>query len=366
MRSEFHKACFVACFLLLSCSAGGAGDTYGPPHTGGTGGDEQGGTGGDEQGGAGGSTAGTGGKNTGGGATGGKGGSGGTGGASTGGTAGASTGGTAGAATGGSAGAATGGSAGSSGKDAGVGGAAGTAGADSGTDANEAGPDTGSPCQQALAAYVWDFETAGGWSHAKMDGVSGSWTFDSWERGVASSGPGSCHGGTQCYATNLDNNYIQCQRAALRSPSINLTACAQTEIKLVFWHWYDFWTGTYGGSTWYDGGTVEFSSDGGTSWAVAPGVTFPGTITINPDMGSSYACLSPNSFHVDGLAGYTQASGSGWAKVEMAIPQSFRSSQFMVRFAYGTGVSYQTTNETTSMQHAKPGWYVDDVNVVAQ
>lgn len=207
-----------------------------------------------------------------------------------------------------------------------------------------------------------DFEAgASGWSHDKMDGVSGSWTFDAWEHGTATSGPGACHSGSGCWATNLDGNYVQCQRAELRSPVIDVSACASEEIRLSFYHAYDFWTGDYGGTTWFDGGFVEISGDGGSTWHQAG--SYPGTVAINPNMGSSYACLNANQFYADGRPGYVGVS-AGWTVVEIPIEPQYRTSQLRVRFVYATGVSYPTTSQAVSMQHARPGWYVDDVAVV--
>jgi hypothetical protein len=208
-----------------------------------------------------------------------------------------------------------------------------------------------------------DFESgADGWTHQVMDGVSGSWTFDHWQFGTATSGPGSCFSGSQCWATNLTGNYVQCQRAELRSPVMDLSDCANENLVLSFQHAFDFWTGSWNSTVWYDGALVEFSSDGGTSWALPPGAVYPGTITINPQMGSSYSCLDANGFWLHGRPGYV-GQGTGWTRVTIPIPPTFRTPQFRARFAYASGVSSQTTNQNTSMQHTRPGWYVDDVAV---
>ena len=64
-----------------------------------------------------------------------------------------------------------------------------------------------------------------------------------------------------------------------------------------------------------------------------------------------------------GDPGYVGASG-GWVQVAIPVPQNLRTATFTARFVYGTGVSWQTTNQNVSMQHSAPGWYVDDVAVV--
>lgn len=216
-------------------------------------------------------------------------------------------------------------------------------------------------CATALADAGAALAQSVGWKHQKMDGVSGSWKFDSWQYGVVSSGPGSCQAGGSCWATNLTGNYVNCQRADLRTPSLNVEACAATNLKLAFWHWYDFWSGSYGGKTWFDGGLVELSGDGGVTW-VAVDATPSGTIAVNPNMGASYACLASSQFYVHGKPGYVGQSGA-WEKVEATIPQALRTAKLMVRFAYASGVSKQTTSDTPTATYVRPGWYLDGVAI---
>lgn len=225
----------------------------------------------------------------------------------------------------------------------------------------DAGPD---PCTTALEAARQSFESgAGGWTHRAMDGVSGSWPFDPWEVGTPSSvGPSSCAEGSRCWATDLDQNYAQCGRAELRSPSIDLGACAGRTIVMVWDQWYALWSGSYGGNTWYDGGLVEVSTNGGASWAEVDPSIYPGTIRINPNRGGSYSCLQSDSFHVDGRPGFVGSSG-GWERVEVALPVS---GSFLVRFAWASGVSSSTTSANTSRSATAPGWYVDDVRFEAR
>ncbi|MCC6213225.1 MAG: hypothetical protein IT376_00005 [Polyangiaceae bacterium] len=211
-----------------------------------------------------------------------------------------------------------------------------------------------------------DFEGAtGGFTHAPIDGQSGSsWTFDHWEHGTATSGPGACHGGTGCWATHLAGNYVQCGRAMLRSPVIDLSACAGDAIKFTFWHWYDFQSPVWNGTTYADGGLVEVSGDGGSTWHAAT-LTYPGTIEINGAMGWGYSCNAQNSFYVDGQPGFIGSSG-GWVLAELSLPPALRTATARVRFVYSSGVSYQTTSQSVSMTYTAPGWYLDDVAVVAE
>lgn len=219
-------------------------------------------------------------------------------------------------------------------------------------------------CQAALTSATTSLANSGSWTHAKMDGVGTGWNYDFWQFGTISSGPGSCYEGSTCWATNRTGNYINCQRADLRTPTMNVTACADAELKLVFWHWYDFWTGVWDGTTRYDGGLVEISKDGGATWSAAP-VTYSGTISINPRMTSSFRCNNENGFYVHNKPGYVGKNGA-WERVEVTIPPEFRTDRFRVRFAYASGVSSQSTSQTPSSSRAAPGWYIDEVAIVAE
>jgi hypothetical protein len=231
-----------------------------------------------------------------------------------------------------------------------------------------AGGSTGNPdmangnsaaCAAAITGFTYDFNASnGGFTHQAMDGLAGNntWDFDDWEWGD----PGSalpCNSG-KCWVTNLSDNYLQCQRAELRSPNIDLSQCGSTNVKLVFYQRYSWWSD---GSIYFDGGTVEMSSDGGSTWS-AVSTSYPGLISIR-DNYLGYSCYP--GFHLDLMDGYTQYSPN-WMKVEMTIPPAMRTSQFRFHFAYASGVSYPTTNPSTSRQHTSWGWEIDDVSIQLQ
>ncbi len=223
-------------------------------------------------------------------------------------------------------------------------------------------PDAGNPCVQVIGALTYGFEGADqGWTHEVMDGVDApGQTVDHWQRGKATSGPGSCHGGQECWATNLMGNYVQCQRGELRSPRLDLSACAAQNLYVKFWHAYDFWSGSYEGQTYTDGAVIEISKDNGVTWMVPAGLTYPGTVHPNPRM-TAVMCLKNDAFYVEGKSGFVRSSG-GWKMVEIPIPASHRTNNFRVRFAYASGVSYNSLDVQESQPHARPGWYVDDLS----
>lgn len=230
----------------------------------------------------------------------------------------------------------------------------------------DAQPELPTACEEALAAAAFDFEDgAAGWKHKRMpelQGVSISWRFDDWQVGTATAvGPAACHDGTGCWATRLNNNYISCQRAYVRSPEIDLSACAGESLSLSFYHWYDFWTGDWDGQTWFDGGIVELSPDG-VDWAAPPGLETTGTIAINPSKGLN-ECIETDAFYVDGRPGFVGESG-GWVPALVAIPAELVEGDLYLRFAYSSGVILQSSTQNAS-NFSDAGWYIDDLAIVA-
>jgi hypothetical protein len=222
----------------------------------------------------------------------------------------------------------------------------------------------GSACQTALASKGTTFESGvAGWTHVVLDQASApGWPLDEWQHGAATSGPGGCHGGSGCWATRLDANYTSCERAALISPPTDLSACAGQNVKLTFWNWFDFWSGTVSGKTgtWYDGGLVEVSTDGSTWMPVTPAPAYPGTVAINGNI-SVYSCVSQNSFYANGKPGFVGAS-SGWQLTTVQLPSAVLVPTFQYRFVFSSGVSYADNNAEGNRAYTRPGWYIDDVS----
>lgn len=201
---------------------------------------------------------------------------------------------------------------------------------------------------------------AEGWTHQKIDSATASWPYDMWEQGSATSGPGSCHEGAGCFGFNLDGNYINCQRAQLISPAIDLSSYTGKSLKIEFMHWYNFWASPTAS---YDGGFVEFSNDGGTNWSQITGYSYPGTVKIYMGSGG-YTCVSP-TYYVTNKPGFTETSGGNWQKVEMDIPADMMTSTFKIRFVFSSGIQKNTTSQTPS-DYSYPGWYIDDVTVMVK
>ncbi len=232
---------------------------------------------------------------------------------------------------------------------------------DAGPPAPDAAPPA-DPCRDSLAAATYTFEGGPeGWVHAVSDGAEGAanWPFDPWELGAPRSGPGGCAEGASCWGTDLDDNVVQCQRAELVSPLIDLRACAGREVELVFDHWYAFLSFTVDGVPYADGGVVEGGAVG-QDWHALDPLAAPGGVSINPDLGGSYRCVRPDDFHVDGQRGYS-GSSDGWVEARHSLGGDHAVDQIRVRFAFATGVSLRSTDPAESRAEQLAGWYVDHV-----
>jgi hypothetical protein len=232
-----------------------------------------------------------------------------------------------------------------------------------GDDGGNPKPDGGDACGAALAALNFDFESGDqGFTHGISDGVTPppAWPYDPWARGTAANGT-PCKSG-KCFATELTQNYAQCQRGYLLSPAVDLTACKGRSVSVAFDHAYGFLSFTYG-SSWSDGAVVEVSGDG-SSWQIAQG-SYPGTVKINPDRGISYSCVQSNNFSVDGQQGFVGMQTSQ-AHVELAIPASAVTNKTQVRFSFASGVSSSTTDANTSRGSTSFGWRIDNIAFVAK
>ena len=215
-------------------------------------------------------------------------------------------------------------------------------------DAVDIPEDTGPIC--ADAAVGWTFNAgAGSWTHAAV-GAPATGTFDPWVVGTPVGGPGGCRGGgtgNQCWTTGLSGEYATCQRAALRSPRLDLSACvgATHAVDLRFWQWHAFGVAT--GS--FDGGTVELTGDGGATWVqVDPVDGWGGAFDLDVTSGSG----CEGTMYMDGMDAYVGASGR-WVQVTIEVPDALRTDAFAFRFVFGSDAAT-----------GGAGWFIDDVAIV--
>jgi bacillopeptidase F (M6 metalloprotease family) len=145
-----------------------------------------------------------------------------------------------------------------------------------------------------------------------------------WQVGAATTGPGSCYGGSgQCAATVLDGNYPN-TNSSLVSPSIALpTIDAGEEIHLRFWHWFSFAEHQFG----VDEGRIYIEEQTGpAAWSAA---------TV--------------------LTGYTGVSGGVWTRPLVDL-SAYAGKKVRISFSLVNGPYADTS----------VGWYIDDVSVAVQ
>jgi hypothetical protein len=109
-------------------------------------------------------------------------------------------------------------------------------------------------------------------------------------------GPPAAFEGTQCLGTQIAANYSDNDTWAgttATSPFIGLTGLANP--MLTFWMWVDT------ESAMYDGGNLQISTDGGTTYSVVTGVTpaYPLLIRGKPAWGSHQAALGWQAVQAD-------------------------------------------------------------------
>lgn len=159
-----------------------------------------------------------------------------------------------------------------------------------------------------------------------------------WELGTPSTvGPSSCHSPSGCWGTNLDSDYRKAADIRLETPPIDLSASETA--RLSFWHFYDI-----KGPSGDDGGFVEISDDGGSSWKyVEPLAGYPGFV--------DFTAPTPPGAGAGAYAGST----TEWVLAEFDL-SSFSGKQIIIGFHLWTDAS--------NYQSGWAGWYVDDVRIL--
>lgn len=200
------------------------------------------------------------------------------------------------------------------------------------------------PC--ALAGLSASFDGgAAGFTHAPTSGITGD---DPWALGTPAGI--TCHSGTSCWVTNLKTSgYSNCQTAELKTPTVDLSACASSPltVTLTFWHYYQFEAQSSG--KWWDGGALQLSADDGATWNdVTPAPGYQGTIS------GSYGGCSPKPT-IGGHAGWSGTIPGGvWVQESLDLPAAYRVAKLRVRWLFGA-------DEATTSR----GWAVDDVAITA-
>ena len=206
-----------------------------------------------------------------------------------------------------------------------------------GQDEEEPEPIVEEPVCSDMALF-FDFEgSALGFTHSATDeGFE-----DPWELGQPEDQ--ACYSGESCWGTRLDGEYDNCEAGQVASPEFDFSACAGSDatVELRFWQTYRFENPS--GDTWWDGGFVQLSGDGGATWEnVSPSPGYEGVI------GGNYSeCEGVPE--IDGHEAWSGViPGEEWSQVVVPIDEVFRTDSFRLRLVFGSdrGVT-------------REGWLVD-------
>ncbi len=200
-----------------------------------------------------------------------------------------------------------------------------------------------SDCTGAGIGFGTSFESGDG-GYGFTEGQTGGEGGADWWNLISSAS--LCHSGTGCWGSTGDD-YGNCQSAELVSPAIDLSACgAEDTVQLSFWHFYDF-ESQY--SAW-DGGNLQFSSNGGSTWVAITSPTDDPYFEAIEDLGT---CSPETELR---LAGGMVWGGSNeaWTEVTVNIPHSYRADDFRFRFVF-------SSDPSNLLDYA--GWRVDDLQI---
>jgi hypothetical protein len=157
-------------------------------------------------------------------------------------------------------------------------------------------------------------------------GTGGLVSSSGWEWGEPTFGPSGVTSGSKCWGTVLDGYYDDNVEYLLTTGEFD--AVSYTACDFEFSHWYEI-------EARYDGGIVQFSTDGGRNWAPIP-----------PPEGY------PRNVYALGERGFTGSSNGFWRTVRFDLtPYLGNSFRFRFVFKSDPGVT-------------DAGWFIDDVCVL--
>ncbi|SVB07225.1 uncharacterized protein METZ01_LOCUS160079, partial [marine metagenome] len=141
-------------------------------------------------------------------------------------------------------------------------------------------------------------------------------------------GPAAAGSGANCWGTNLTGAYLTSAFATLTSPEFDISAMTSPAMQIN--HWYQI-------ESYYDGGNVKISTDGGNTWILLlPEIDYPADSIYSLNAG------------IPGEQAYSGTTvGNFWHTVQFNLDASDSLVQF--RFDFGSD---------TFLQYA--GWYIDD------
>ncbi len=192
--------------------------------------------------------------------------------------------------------------------------------------------------EMKVMAMVFEDDMETGGPASRGEWTPGKRPQNAWELGApAAVGPSECHSSSRCWGTNLNSEYKKGADIRLETPLIDLSK--SEEARLSFWHFYDIH-----GPNWNDGGFVEVSTDGGSSWTyIGPFGGYPGSVDLSAP--------SPPG----GGAGAYAGSSLGWELAQFNL-SSFSGHQVVIGF--------HLWSDYSNYQSGWAGWYIDDVQIL--
>ncbi|MCF7920226.1 MAG: immune inhibitor A, partial [Candidatus Cloacimonetes bacterium] len=139
------------------------------------------------------------------------------------------------------------------------------------------------------------------------------------------------HSGDNVWGTVLNAQYPNSANFELVTPELGIPS---DETQLTFWHWYDI-------ESYWDGGNVKISTDGGTSWTI-----------LTPVAGYPEDACSTANAGIPGEPAFNGNSGD-WTMATFELGD-YAGDSVLFKFHFGSdgSVVYQ-------------GWYIDDVRIGA-
>jgi hypothetical protein len=180
-----------------------------------------------------------------------------------------------------------------------------------------------------INSIVFDFEPD--------DGNLTTVPFSDWEWGVPASGPQQAHSGTRLWATKLAGNYSDYSDSRLDLPPIDLTGVTQPALR--FWHWYRM---EFSSNTFWDGGNVKISVNGGPFEIITPLAGYDGAINAGDPV---------HALEGEPIFGGPAGNGNFWQQ-EVFDLSPYANQDVVIRFHFGSDAAV-----------TEPGWYLDDVEI---
>jgi fibronectin type 3 domain-containing protein len=154
-----------------------------------------------------------------------------------------------------------------------------------------------------------------------------------WEWGAPTAGPGGAYSGVNVWGTWIGGDYANSANWKLDSPDIDVSGFANVLLK--FWHWYT--TESY-----WDGGNVKISTDGGATWTI-----------IEPVDGYPEDAASTANSGIPGEPCFSGSVGGFWHLAQFNL-NAYAGGNVMIRWHFGSDGSV----------NGYPGWFIDDVGIV--